>query len=615
MSFLDSDSDDGGAFLMPYQTTIPSLAGAGGTNKGFASGHGLDMANPFGGDGESDDSELDNPFADGDDKGDDGDDDEYGNPFADAVPQVSVAARAREQAQAQRGAAGRGRVASPKGDEEAANPFAAADAADSAANDDQVDSNPFANPFESPGVAAAKSRARSGTPGGDDGEYSYYTDDDEDEAVAASPARPAGRSETSVEAAASSAKAAAAVVGNGDGDGLDALPAELVPEGYEGRLITVQPLAGTFDSEDSSGSESAATAAKKLGRKLGSSLGLFKHTVYTVRTEQHSRVMEVERRYKHFDWLYQQLSEAFSFRLVPTLPERKFFGRFAKNFIARRRAGLESFLNFIANHPIMCRSWALEAFLTTMDKREWEAIMAGKVPGGGDLGNTLGLPSGGVTEYLTPALRIRAEAMAAKVAGYQAFIRAAQKTSERREARIREDVEDMHIFAEALHGALDDSHQPVAHDAPQLVHAGIWVRNLDRELDGYSSAVTDEVWSYQGLLGTAIGIANGMANAVAARDKQAEATKALSNAAATARSKALQAPDDLAAEDVARKLEAQVTAARADADIALYCVLQEWKIFHEYQPQVVSQIMEQYVVGESASLPERVRKLWFDTLP
>ena len=341
--------------------------------------------------------------------------------------------------------------------------------------------------------------------------------------------------------------------------------------------------------------------------------GLKKYTAYVVETP--ARGWRVLRRYKHFDWLYQQLSEAFSFRLVPTLPERKFFGRFAKNFIARRRAGLESFLNFIANHPIMCRSWALEAFLTTMDKREWEAIMAGKVPGGGDLGNTLGLPSGGVTEYLTPALRIRAEAMAAKVAGYQAFIRAAQKTSERREARIREDVEDMHIFAEALHGALDDSHQPVAHDAPQLVHAGIWVRNLDRELDGYSSAVTDEVWSYQGLLGTAIGIANGMANAVAARDKQAEATKALSNAAATARSKALQAPDDLAAEDVARKLEAQVTAARADADIALYCVLQEWKIFHEYQPQVVSQIMEQYVVGESASLPERVRKLWFDTLP
>ena len=472
----------------------------------------------------------------------------------------------------------------------------------------------------------------------DEVEYSYYTDEDEDggNGMGASP-RGGGekqgkqgkqgkgvggggfRSPGSVRGEHNVSGLSSVDGGGLEGQdegapvGLETLPMETIPEGYEGRRISVDPLPGTYESSEEGVGESRSVT-KKLGRKLGSSLGLFKHTAYNVRTEQHSRVIEVERRYKHFEWLYNSLAGAYSYRLVPTLPEKKFFGRFAKDFIARRRSGLEAFLNFVANHPILCRSVSLELFLTTMDGKEWEDIMGGKSSHPtSEVGNALGLPPDGVEPYLVPAHRIRAEAMSAKVSGYQEFIKAAQKTSARREGRIREDVEDMRLFADSLHGALDDSHQPVAHSASSLIHAGIWVRDVDRELDRYSEEVTSDVWAYQGLLSTAMGISCGMAKAVAARDAQAAAIQALSNAAATARSKALQAPDDVAAEAAARSLEAELVEARAEGRLALYCVLQEWKIFYEYQPQVVTQVMEQYVVGNS-SLPERVRGVWFDAV-
>lgn len=381
---------------------------------------------------------------------------------------------------------------------------------------------------------------------------------------------------------------------------LASLPRETLPVGYEGRTVSVR----TSDA-----SPGAVSPSSGFGARLGSKLGLLtKHTTYLVQTDQHGRCCTVERRYKHFEWLYDALVRTNPYRLVPTLPVKEFFRRFQQNFLARRRACLEAFLNYCTNHPVLALAKPLELFLTVSDRGEWDKIIAVKASAAER--STIGVPATGVGSYLTPAHRIFAEAMARKVNNYQAFIKAAMQASDSREARIREDIKDLALFRDSLHSALDDSFMPVAHTSDALTQAGLWVRDLDSALERYGREVEHEVWSYQGLLGISIGIANGMANVVARRNAAAAAVQQASTAAGSARGKALQSPDDLNADRLAREAEAAEHAARREQEVALFCALQEWRIFHEYQPELVAQIMQQFVVGESASLPERVRELW-----
>ena len=55
----------------------------------------------------------------------------------------------------------------------------------------------------------------------------------------------------------------------------------------------------------------------------------------------------VERRYKHFDWLYQRLSEKFTMIALPKLPDKQASGRFEEDFIEARMARLKLWVNII----------------------------------------------------------------------------------------------------------------------------------------------------------------------------------------------------------------------------------------------------------------------------
>ena len=48
----------------------------------------------------------------------------------------------------------------------------------------------------------------------------------------------------------------------------------------------------------------------------------------------------MERRYKHFDWLYERLSGKYTMVALPKLPDKQSAGRFEENFIEARMARL-----------------------------------------------------------------------------------------------------------------------------------------------------------------------------------------------------------------------------------------------------------------------------------
>jgi len=53
----------------------------------------------------------------------------------------------------------------------------------------------------------------------------------------------------------------------------------------------------------------------------------------------------VQRRYKHFDWLYGRLTERFPIIVIPKLPEKQASGRFEEDFIEARMARLKLWVN------------------------------------------------------------------------------------------------------------------------------------------------------------------------------------------------------------------------------------------------------------------------------
>lgn len=72
----------------------------------------------------------------------------------------------------------------------------------------------------------------------------------------------------------------------------------------------------------------------------------------------------VGRRYKQFDWLYEQLASKYRFICIPPLPGKQIAGRFDHEFIEDRRRQLELWLNRICRHPVLCASFPVQHFLT-----------------------------------------------------------------------------------------------------------------------------------------------------------------------------------------------------------------------------------------------------------
>ncbi|XP_041050932.1 sorting nexin-18-like [Carcharodon carcharias] len=80
----------------------------------------------------------------------------------------------------------------------------------------------------------------------------------------------------------------------------------------------------------------------------------------------------VNRRYKHFDWLYGRLVEKFPVISVPHIPEKQATGRFEEDFISKRKKGLILWMNHMTSHPVLARCDVFQHFLTCNDEKAWK---------------------------------------------------------------------------------------------------------------------------------------------------------------------------------------------------------------------------------------------------
>ncbi|KAM6943843.1 sorting nexin-18a [Lycodopsis pacificus] len=83
---------------------------------------------------------------------------------------------------------------------------------------------------------------------------------------------------------------------------------------------------------------------------------------------------QVNRRYKHFDWLYARLVEKFPVISVPHIPEKQATGRFEEDFISKRRKGLTWWMNHMTSHPVLARCDVFQHFLScnSADEKAWK---------------------------------------------------------------------------------------------------------------------------------------------------------------------------------------------------------------------------------------------------
>mmetsp|Transcript_21494 Transcript_21494/g.59509 ORF Transcript_21494/g.59509 Transcript_21494/m.59509 type:complete len:451 (+) Transcript_21494:211-1563(+) len=100
-------------------------------------------------------------------------------------------------------------------------------------------------------------------------------------------------------------------------------------------------------------------------------------------------VSEVVRRFSHFSWLHQKLTEKNKGCIVPALPEKSAVQKFqmSLDFIEQRRRALQVFLTKVASHPVLKDSKELQLFLEsndqdwTLEMARWQAeSSAGKAP-------------------------------------------------------------------------------------------------------------------------------------------------------------------------------------------------------------------------------------------
>ncbi|TNN44981.1 Sorting nexin-18 [Liparis tanakae] len=83
---------------------------------------------------------------------------------------------------------------------------------------------------------------------------------------------------------------------------------------------------------------------------------------------------QVNRRYKHFDWLYARLVEKFPVISVPHIPEKQATGRFEEDFISKRRKGLTWWMNHMTSHPVLARCDVFQHFIrcNSADEKAWK---------------------------------------------------------------------------------------------------------------------------------------------------------------------------------------------------------------------------------------------------
>lgn len=93
---------------------------------------------------------------------------------------------------------------------------------------------------------------------------------------------------------------------------------------------------------------------------------------YEIQTEKFPQ--KVKRRYNQFSWLHERLEEKYPNICIPPLPDKALKGNFEEDFIMKRKAKLELWLNRLASHPIINESEVFIHFLQCDDtSAKWKA--------------------------------------------------------------------------------------------------------------------------------------------------------------------------------------------------------------------------------------------------
>jgi len=124
---------------------------------------------------------------------------------------------------------------------------------------------------------------------------------------------------------------------------------------------------GYFHWTSSGPNYTCTVGAPKKGAKFG---GLKAYMTYPVTPSFNN--IQVSRRYKHFDWLYERLTEKYGAVIaIPPLPDKQVVGRFEEELIENRRIELQSFTDRICRHPVLGQSAVWKHFITETDERRW----------------------------------------------------------------------------------------------------------------------------------------------------------------------------------------------------------------------------------------------------
>ncbi|KAL3102118.1 hypothetical protein niasHS_003527 [Heterodera schachtii] len=82
--------------------------------------------------------------------------------------------------------------------------------------------------------------------------------------------------------------------------------------------------------------------------------------------------IQVARRYKHFDWLHEQLSAKYLPIPIPPLPEKQVAGLYEDDLIQHRRSVLQLWVNKICRHPVLSQSGVWRHFISCTDENQWK---------------------------------------------------------------------------------------------------------------------------------------------------------------------------------------------------------------------------------------------------
>ena len=107
----------------------------------------------------------------------------------------------------------------------------------------------------------------------------------------------------------------------------------------------------------------SVTNPQKLKDKLGVAYTSYYVNVTTTKSVFSIKNCNVQRRFKDFCWLEEELIKKFPGCVIPPIPDKKQIGKFDDEFIETRRRGLEKFLQRVGAHEDLCEASAFVTFL------------------------------------------------------------------------------------------------------------------------------------------------------------------------------------------------------------------------------------------------------------